>query len=103
MEAVLGWLDAQVTPLPSEPVELSAAAGRVLAADGPTVHVIDGSSDKGLGRWSLPTPVRGLAVSRDGARLYAGGENELSWLNAISGELRGRARVDGITGVLSVN
>ncbi|WP_127507934.1 YncE family protein [Actinoplanes solisilvae] len=76
--------------------------GRTFAADGATVQVLEPETDGLIGKWALPSAVRGLGLSKDGARLYAGGDNELSWLNAASGELRGRTRVDGITGLLSV-
>lgn len=76
--------------------------GRTVAADGPTVRVLNRDSDRVLGTWALPSAARGLRLSRDGARLYAGGENEVVWLNATSGERQGRARVDGITDLLSV-
>ncbi|GAB2597347.1 hypothetical protein Aab01nite_72860 [Paractinoplanes abujensis] len=70
------------------------------AADGATVHVLDGKTPAAT--WTLPAAVRGLRLSPDGSRLYAGGDNEVVWLDAASGSLRGRVRVDGLTDVLSV-
>ncbi|MCM4080741.1 hypothetical protein [Paractinoplanes hotanensis] len=75
---------------------------RLLAADGATVHALDRTTDQALATWVLPSAVRGLRLSADGSRLYAGGENGVVWLDAGSGALRGRARVDGLTDVLSV-
>ncbi|WP_250035678.1 YncE family protein [Paractinoplanes maris] len=77
--------------------------GRLFAADGAEVHVLDRSAGQQLGRWSLPTAARGLRLSADGTRFYAGGENEVAWLDSTSGELRGRARVDGLVALLFVS
>ncbi|MCY1142756.1 hypothetical protein OWR29_32580 [Actinoplanes sp. Pm04-4] len=73
---------------------------RLFAADGNTVHVFD-RTDQALATWLLPSAVRGVRLSADGARLYAGSENEVVWLDAGSGVLRGRVRVDGLTEILS--
>ncbi|MBM2618809.1 hypothetical protein JIG36_24935 [Actinoplanes sp. LDG1-06] len=78
------------------------APGRVLAADGGTVHVLDRGSDQVLGTWTLPSPARGLRLSPDGSRLYAGGTDEAYWLDAASGALAGRVPVAGLTEILSV-
>jgi hypothetical protein len=72
---------------------------RVLAAAGTTVHVLDRGSDAVTASWSLPAPVRGLALSRDGARLYAGGRDEVHRLDAASGAAQGRTPVPGLTAV----
>ncbi|WP_250000898.1 hypothetical protein [Actinoplanes sp. M2I2] len=76
--------------------------GRLFAADGATVHVLDRGSDRTVATWNLPGAARGLRLSADRTRLYAGGENEVIWLDTTAGDLRGRARVDGLTTVLSV-
>ncbi len=75
---------------------------RVLAAAGRTVHVLDRGSDATTGAWPLPAPVRGLALTRDGARLYAGGSDEVVWLDAASGAVQGRAAVPGLISVRHV-
>ena len=69
---------------------------RVFAAAGSAVHVLDRGSDRALARWELPSPVRGLELSRDGARLYAGGTDEVSWSDTASGVRRGRVPVNGL-------
>jgi hypothetical protein len=63
---------------------------RLLAADGATVHALDRTTDQTLATWVLPSAVRGLRLSADGSRLYAGSENGVVWLDAGSGALRGR-------------
>jgi DNA-binding beta-propeller fold protein YncE len=68
----------------------------VLAGAGTTVTVLDGGTSTVTARWSVPATIRGLALSRDGARVYAGGADEVVWLDAGSGTLLGRAAVDGL-------
>jgi hypothetical protein len=70
---------------------------RVLVGAGTAVTVLDGGTDKVAARWSVPDAVRGLGLSRDAARVYAGGTDEIVWLDAASGALRGRAAVAGLT------
>ncbi|MCO8272800.1 PQQ-like beta-propeller repeat protein [Actinoplanes sp. TRM 88003] len=79
-----------------------SADARLFVADGNAVHALDRNTDQTAATWVLSAPVRGLRLSTDGARLYAGGQNEVVWLDAASGELRGRARVGGLTDLLSV-
>ncbi|MGK5681148.1 YncE family protein [Actinoplanes sp. URMC 104] len=87
--------------------------GRVYAAAGSTVSVLDRGDDRVLDTWTLPSPARGLRLGRalaagggtsPGGRrfLYAGGDDEVVWLDAASGRLAGRARVEGLTELLSV-
>jgi hypothetical protein len=75
---------------------------RVFAAAGPTVQVLDRGSDAVTGTWTLPAPVRGLALNAGAARLYAGGDDEVSWLDAKSGAVQGRVAVQGLTSVQHV-
>ncbi|MBU2669645.1 hypothetical protein KOI35_39655 [Actinoplanes bogorensis] len=96
----------RVARVPAAAGPASLALGgdrRVFAADGTTVHVLDRSTDTALAAWSLPSAARGLALSRDGSRLYAGGTDEAVWLDTAAGSLAGRARVEGLTEVLSVH
>ncbi|MBL7260504.1 hypothetical protein JKJ07_40045 [Actinoplanes sp. LDG1-01] len=78
----------------------SGDGGRLFAADGATVHVLDGS--RPAATWTLPTAARGLQLSPDKSRLYAGGDDEVVWLDTTSGSVRGRARAEGLVDVLSV-
>jgi hypothetical protein len=50
----------------------------------------------------VPGPVRGLGLSGDATRVYAGVSDEIVWLDAASGALRGRAAVDGLTALRNV-
>jgi hypothetical protein len=75
---------------------------RALAAAGSTVHVLDRGSDEVTGTWALPAPMRGLALTPDTARLYAGGSDEVVWLDAKSGAMQGRTAVKGLTSVRHV-
>ncbi|MDY7083963.1 MAG: hypothetical protein SYR96_02540 [Actinomycetota bacterium] len=78
----------------------SGRGGRLFAADGTTVHVLDGGGVTDT--WELPGAARGLCLSPDGSRLYAGVASAVAWLDAASGALRGRAQVTGPVTVLSV-
>ena len=53
-------------------------------------------------RWPVPAPVRGLGFSRDGSRVYVGGAEEVRWLDAATGAVRGRAPVEGLTALRHV-
>jgi hypothetical protein len=75
---------------------------RVLIGAGPAVTAFDRVGGAVAARWSLPAPVRGLALSGDGSRVYAGGTDEVVWLDAATGALRGRAPVDGLTALRHV-
>jgi DNA-binding beta-propeller fold protein YncE len=75
---------------------------RIFAGVGHTVTVLDSSTDKVTARWSVPGPVHGLGPSPDAARVYVGGTDEVVWLDAGSGTLRGRAPVDGLTALRHV-
>jgi hypothetical protein len=84
------------------PVAGSAAAlaltpdGRILIGAG-GVTVLDRASGRQTARWGLPGPVRGLALSRDGGRLYAGGTGRVTWLDAATGVRSGEVGVPGLT------
>ena len=84
------------------PVAGSSAAlalstdGRVLVGAG-GVTVLDRASGRRTGHWELPGPVRGLALSRDGSRLYAGGTGRVTWLDARTGGRQGEVAVPGLT------
>ena len=76
---------------------------RVYAAAGTTVQVLDRASDAATARWTLPTAVRGLRLSPDAARLYAGGTDEVVRLDTATGQRRGRTRVEGLREVRHVS
>jgi hypothetical protein len=70
---------------------------RVFVGAGATVAVLDRGSDRVTGSWTLPATVRGLGLSGDRTRLYAGGADEVLWLDAAAGAVRGRMAVAGLT------
>ena len=69
---------------------------RLLLGAGRTVTVLKPGGPV-QARWTVPAPVRGLGVSRDAARVYVGGADEVLWLDAATGGVRGRAPVSGLT------
>jgi hypothetical protein len=79
-----------------------APDGRAFVGAGPTVTVLSSGADAVTARWSVPGPVRGLGLSGDATRVYAGVSDEIVWLDAASGALRGRAAVDGLTALRNV-
>ncbi|GAA4951358.1 YncE family protein [Actinoplanes utahensis] len=84
------------------PVAGSAAAlalttdDRILIGAG-GVTVLDRAPGRRTGRWELPGPVRGLALSRDGSRLHVGGTGRVTWLDARTGTRLGEVAVPGLT------
>jgi hypothetical protein len=78
------------------------AGYRVFAGAGTSLAILDRATDAVTARWSVPGPIRGLGVSRDAARLYLGGADEIVWLDAASGAVRGRAPVTGLTALRHV-
>ncbi|MBG0562701.1 hypothetical protein [Actinoplanes aureus] len=76
--------------------------GRTLIGGGDAVTVLDTAAHTPIARWELPAPIKGLALSRDGARLYAGAERRLIWLDATSGKRAGQREVIGLTAVKQV-
>jgi hypothetical protein len=85
------------------PVVAGSAAALALTADGRIllgaggVTVLDRAAGRETGRWELPGAVHGLALSRDGSRLYAGGAGRVTWLDSTTGEQRGELAVPGLT------
>jgi hypothetical protein len=78
---------------------IAAGAGSCYVAAGSAIHVVDDAAGAVTASWQAGGDVRGLAVSRDGARLYVGRSDEVAWLDASSG-----ARVNAVPvpGVLSL-
>ncbi|WP_433717329.1 YncE family protein [Actinoplanes sp. CA-051413] len=73
-----------------------APDGRLLLGAGRTVTVLKPGGSVPAG-WTVPAPVRGLGVSSDASRVYVGGADEVLWLDAGTGGVRGRAPVAGLT------
>jgi hypothetical protein len=99
--AITGVVAAPVAAGATASLAFAADGQRVLAGAGRTVSVLDHAGEV-RARWSVPGEVRGLAVSRDGARVYCGGSDEVLWLDAGTGGVRGRAPVDGLLTVRKV-
>ncbi|MFC7528348.1 YncE family protein [Actinoplanes sp. GCM10030250] len=86
--------------------------GRTLVGSGDLVTVldtsavdtgaVDTSTDAQAARWSVPGPIRGMGLSRDGKRLYAGGEGRVTWLDAAAGTQLGHVAVPGLTALRHV-
>jgi hypothetical protein len=75
---------------------------RVFVGAGPVLTVLDRGTDAVSARWPVPGPIRGLGLSPDATRVFAGCADEVVWLDAATGELRGRAKVDGLTALRHV-
>jgi hypothetical protein len=85
-------------PAMSAPAGLALSPdGRVMAAATRYVTVMDQGSPDVQTRWSLPANVQGLALSPDGARLYAGTPDAVTWLDTKTGAVAGSTTVDGLT------
>jgi DNA-binding beta-propeller fold protein YncE len=85
----------------SSTAALASAGPRVFVGAGPQVRVVDEAGTV-TARWSVAGDVRGLGLSRDGTRLYAGGTDEIVWLDTATGTQRGRVPVAGLTGLRHV-
>jgi hypothetical protein len=83
-----------VVPAPKGDGVASLLLGeRVFVGVGTALSVLDRRTAAVTASWSLPGAIRGLGLSRDGARVYAGGADEVVWLDAASGALLGRSPV----------
>jgi hypothetical protein len=69
---------------------------RLLLGAGRTVTALKPGGTVQAG-WTVPAAVRGLGVSGDASRVYVGGADEVLWLDAATGGVRGRAPVGGLT------
>ncbi|BEL08148.1 hypothetical protein Q0Z83_063390 [Actinoplanes sichuanensis] len=91
-----------VPPVAGSTAALALTADdRILLGAG-GVTVLDRASGRSTGRWELPGPVRGLALSRDGRRVYAGGTGRVTWLDAAIGVRSGEVTVPGLTALRHV-
>jgi len=68
---------------------------RLLLGSGRTVTVLDPGGTVAA-QWPVPAAVRGIGANRDGSRVYVGGAEEVLWLDASTGAVRGRAPVGGL-------
>jgi DNA-binding beta-propeller fold protein YncE len=86
-------------PLPAGRGPASTVASRettyVAAAN--IVHVLDARSLTSRTQWTLTSPVRGLALSPDGERLWVGQTDGLVALDASSGRPVGSVPMPGLT------
>jgi hypothetical protein len=81
-------------PTGDDTAALALAGGRTFVGTGTTVTLLEGGTNS---RWTVPSPLRGLQLNRGGDLLYAGGTNEIVWLDTASGTLRDRVKVPGLT------
>jgi hypothetical protein len=96
-------IDRVVTVAPGAgSASLAFAAGqRLLLGAGRTVTVLRPDATVEA-RWPAPADVRGLALSSDASRVYVGGADEVTWLDAATGTPRGRAPLAGLTALRHV-
>ena len=84
----------RVVPVPrSDGAASLVIADRVFVGAGSALTVLDRRTDAVTAHWAVPGPVRGLGLNQDRTRLYAGGADEVVWLDAVTGTLIGRAPV----------
>jgi hypothetical protein len=90
-----------VVPVPTGTGTASSAVspdGRVLYLGGDSrVHLVDLATLAVGATWDVGGDVRGLAVSRDGGRVYVGYPGGVGWRHAGTGEELGRLAVPGLT------
>lgn len=94
----------RVSAVPAGPGAAGMSIGRngtAFVGAGRTVTVVDPAGAV-TGQLPLPHELRGIGISRDGARIYTGGSGEVTWLDTGSGRLLGRAAVDGVATVRHV-
>jgi hypothetical protein len=70
---------------------------RCYLGSGTAVTVVDLGVLNAVGVWDAGGPVRGLAVSRDGARLLIGYPGAVGWRSTDDGKALGRVPVAGLT------
>ncbi|HEV7897318.1 MAG TPA: hypothetical protein VGP31_05685 [Planosporangium sp.] len=91
----------RVVPVPTGSGNACAAVspdGRRLFLGGDSgIHVVDPVALTVTAGWDAGGAVRGLAVSRDGARLYVGHPGAVGWHEPVTGAEQGRRPVEGLT------
>ncbi|GII21463.1 YncE family protein [Planosporangium mesophilum] len=78
---------------------VSPDGGRLFLGADSRVYAVDLATPAVASTWQLGGEVRGLATSRDGARLYAGRPGAVSWHDPATGAELGRHPVAGLTGL----
>jgi DNA-binding beta-propeller fold protein YncE len=74
-----------------------AAGERLYLGVGSHVTVVDLGLLNTVDRWTVQGPVRGLAVSADGARLLVGYRGAVGWYDIVDGRPLGAVPVAGLT------
>ncbi len=92
----------QVVPVPvgeGEPLDMTVAPDdrSLYLGSGEEIYRLDLAALTVTAAWAAPAPVRGLAVSHDGARLYSGYPGGVAWRSAADGTPAGRRAVNGLT------
>jgi hypothetical protein len=75
---------------------------RTLAGAGDRITVLNRNNDAIDATWQVPAPLRGLGLSADGTRLYAGTSGQVHWFDAAGGALIGHVAVEGMTALRHV-
>ncbi|MEV6299967.1 hypothetical protein AB0M02_11255 [Actinoplanes sp. NPDC051861] len=76
--------------------------GRTLVGAGDRVTVLDTTTGATASSWKVPGPVRGLGLTVDGKRLYAGVPDGVAWFDTASGTVAGEQGVPGLTALRHV-
>jgi hypothetical protein len=92
---------SRVVELPPEPSGgvaglVASSPGRVFAAAGPRIRVLDGSGAV-TGAWTVGGEVRTLALNPDGSRLYVATPDGVEVRDSTSGGVLGRVPVSDVT------
>jgi hypothetical protein len=76
---------------------VSTDGGRLFVGTGTSLHVVSTASLSVATQWTVRSPVRGLAVSPDGARLWVGQTDGAVALDAASGREVATLSIPGLT------
>ncbi len=74
---------------------------RVIAGAGDRITVLNRDTGAVEASRSVPAPLRGMAVSRDGTRLYAGAPGWVHWFSSANGDSLGSRGIAGLTALRS--
>jgi len=81
----------------ASPAAAAIRNGFLYVGAGETIHLIDISSLAARASWRVPAPVRGVAISPDGKRLWVGQPDAAIALDAANGLVQTRLSVPGLT------
>jgi DNA-binding beta-propeller fold protein YncE len=108
-------LDLGVSPASSSEAGGSASVSRASASispDGSTLYVatagenaivaVDARTMNVLGRWTMPAGVSDLALSADGARLYAATSDEVTEIDPATGLTRATISTPGVQSIVHI-